>query len=174
MRNSERKGFTLIEILIVVAIIGILASIAIVGLGPIQKRGRDARRISDLRSIQNGLELYFSKCGYYPGGAVAAGAACPAFAAAANYTAMVTAIKSTPDIAIRAMPADPLSSNPAYTYTYNTGGSGTAYVISATLEDTTNSALSDPSRFQLNAPGAPPAGSFGVNCTAAGVLCQTL
>ena len=43
-----RKGFTLIEILVVVAIISILASVVLVGLGPTRKIGRDARRISDL------------------------------------------------------------------------------------------------------------------------------
>src|SRR5580658_7377218 len=64
---KERKGFTLIEILIVVAIIAILASIVLVGLGPTQQSGRDARRLSDLHEIQNGLELYYNKCGFYPG-----------------------------------------------------------------------------------------------------------
>lgn len=63
---NKQKGFTLIELLIVVAVIGILASVVLVGLGPIQKQGRDARRISDLRQIQNGLELYYNKVGSYP------------------------------------------------------------------------------------------------------------
>ncbi len=63
---NSRKAFTLIEMLIVVAIIGILASAIMVGLGPAQQKGRDARRESDLRQIQNALELYYSKNGYYP------------------------------------------------------------------------------------------------------------
>ena len=67
MMTNQRKGFTLIEILIVVAIIAILASVVLVGLGPTQQAGRDARRISDLHEVQNGLELYYNKCGYYPG-----------------------------------------------------------------------------------------------------------
>ena len=50
-----KKGFTLIEILIVVAIIAILASVVLVGLGPSQQ-SRAAMRtsISDLREVQNG------------------------------------------------------------------------------------------------------------------------
>src|SRR3989344_3217427 len=60
-----KGGFTLIEILIVVSIIGLLASIIFVGLGSSRARGRDARRIADLSSIKTGLELYFSKNGRY-------------------------------------------------------------------------------------------------------------
>ncbi len=74
--GRTRKGFTLIEILIVVAIIAILASIVIVGVGPAQQSGRDARRIEDLQNIRNGLQLYYSKCGYFPG-PTAATTPCP-------------------------------------------------------------------------------------------------
>ena len=65
--NKGRQGFTLIEILIAVAIISILASVVLVGLGPTQQSGRDARRLSDLHEIQTSLELFYNKCGYYPG-----------------------------------------------------------------------------------------------------------
>ena len=61
---STEKGFTLIEILIVVAIIAILASVVLVGLGPTQSGGRDARRVSDLSEVQNGFELYYNKSGH--------------------------------------------------------------------------------------------------------------
>src|SRR3989344_2553362 len=62
-----KKGFTLIEILIVVAIIALLATIVLVGVGSFRSRGRDARRISDLNNVRNVLELHFSKTGTYPG-----------------------------------------------------------------------------------------------------------
>jgi len=54
-----RKGFTLIEMLVVVAIIGLLSSTILVGLGNARSKARDARRISDLRQIQTGLENYY-------------------------------------------------------------------------------------------------------------------
>jgi len=60
------SGFTLIELLIVVAIIGLLASVIIIGLQGAQRGGRDARRISDLRQIQNGLQLYYNSKSKYP------------------------------------------------------------------------------------------------------------
>lgn len=61
-----KKGFTLIEVLIVVAIIGILASIVLVGLGPARQSGQDARRLADVRGIQTALELYYRAEGTYP------------------------------------------------------------------------------------------------------------
>lgn len=63
---EARGAFTLIEMLIVVAIIGILASAIMVGLGPAQQKGRDARRMSDLNGAQNALELYYTQNSQYP------------------------------------------------------------------------------------------------------------
>ncbi len=59
-------GFTLIEMLVVVAIIGLLSSAVLVGLSEARTRARDARRIADIREIQNGLENYYFTNGTYP------------------------------------------------------------------------------------------------------------
>jgi general secretion pathway protein G len=64
---GSRKGFTLIEILIVVSIIGILSSTVLVAVPKIRERGNDARRVTDLRSVQQAVELYYQACNYYPG-----------------------------------------------------------------------------------------------------------
>jgi prepilin-type N-terminal cleavage/methylation domain-containing protein len=137
----HRKGFTLIEMLIVIAIIGILASIVLVGIGPVQRTARDARRASDLRQTQNALELYFSKNAAYP--------------AAGNWAALTTALTSGASAVVRQIPNDPRSGSGA-TYQYAPDASGNGYVLAATFEDTANSLLTDPSE---------PDGTVnGVNC----------
>jgi len=60
------RGFTLIEILIVISIIAILAGITITAVGPARVKGRDAQRISDLNNIRIALALYKSANGKYP------------------------------------------------------------------------------------------------------------
>ena len=60
------RGFTLIELLVVIAIIGILATIVMASLSSARKRGRDARRISDIKQLQLALELYYDANTTYP------------------------------------------------------------------------------------------------------------
>ncbi len=133
---NERKGFTLIEILIVVAIIAILASIVLVGLGPTQQSGRDARRLSDLHEIQNGLELFYQKCGYYPNSAtVSAGAVSCGTTEPPTWNDLSLAIDAVTG-STAPIPNDP-SSNRSYDYAYNTGNS--SYILGAELENPNNS-----------------------------------
>lgn len=60
------RGFTLIEILVVIAIIGILATIIVIALQSAKVKARDATRITDLRTIGTALELYRTTMGHYP------------------------------------------------------------------------------------------------------------
>lgn len=61
-----RKGFTLVELLVVISIIGVLVTIALTSFRSSQMRGRDAERKSDLKQISSSLELFFSDYGKYP------------------------------------------------------------------------------------------------------------
>ena len=60
MTNKEKRGFTLLELLIVIAIIAILAVVIIIVLDPAEtlKKSRDAQRLSDLSSLKNSLGVY--------------------------------------------------------------------------------------------------------------------
>ncbi len=62
-----RKGFTLLELLVVVAIIGILASIAVVSFGNARSKAKDAKILGDARAVQNAIALYFSDKDALPG-----------------------------------------------------------------------------------------------------------
>ncbi|MDD5043126.1 MAG: type II secretion system protein [Patescibacteria group bacterium] len=67
MTNKSKKGFTLIELLVVIAIIGLLSTLAVVALGSARAKGRDARRIADVKQYQTALEIFYADWGYYPG-----------------------------------------------------------------------------------------------------------
>lgn len=61
------KGFTLLELLVVIGIIGIIMALATVAYSTTQVSGRNARRKQDLVAIQNALEQYYSINGFkYP------------------------------------------------------------------------------------------------------------
>jgi len=61
-----KEGFTLIELLVVIAIIGLLATIVLVSLSSARAKGRDARRVSDLKQIEKALEMFYDNYGRYP------------------------------------------------------------------------------------------------------------
>jgi prepilin-type N-terminal cleavage/methylation domain-containing protein len=58
MRHRGRHGFTLVEIMIVVAIIALLASIAVPGFLRARKRSQASRIINDLRLIDSAIDQY--------------------------------------------------------------------------------------------------------------------
>ena len=133
MKNYKR-GFTLIELLVVIAIIGILSSIVLASLNTARKKGRDARRIADMKQMQLALELYYDANQTYivtaAGGITGAG-----FATGLN--ALVT------NNFISVIPTDPSNSG-SQVYTYasaNTDGTGctaspcASYVIKSVLEN---------------------------------------
>lgn len=65
----KQKGFTLLELLVVIGIIGVMMALATVAYSTTQRSGRDSRRKQDLIAIQNALEQYYSTNGFkYPDG----------------------------------------------------------------------------------------------------------
>lgn len=135
-----KKGFTLIEILIVVSIIGLLASVVLVGLGSFRARGRDARRIADLRQTQNALELYYTKNTRYP-----------ALAGGDSWSSLTTSLVGA-GIGVSTISNDPLYPNK--TYFYGVAGDGQNYVLATDLEDGGNPALKDD----------PDSSIYGIDC----------
>jgi len=61
-----KKGFTLIELMIVIVILGVLMSTILPKLTGAQARARDAGRVADLRNIESALQVYFDDKGAFP------------------------------------------------------------------------------------------------------------
>jgi prepilin-type N-terminal cleavage/methylation domain-containing protein len=62
----KKKAFTLVELMIVIAIIGVLSTISVALYSNSVKKGRDAKRRTDLVIIKSALENYFQDTGSYP------------------------------------------------------------------------------------------------------------
>ena len=60
------SGFTLVEIMVVIAIIGILTTLVMVSLDNTKKTARNARRLADIKQLQLGLKMYYNDNGFYP------------------------------------------------------------------------------------------------------------
>lgn len=64
--KHKQPGFTIVELLIVIVVIGILAAITIVAYNGVQARGRDSVRKADLVSINRAIKLFYADNGNYP------------------------------------------------------------------------------------------------------------
>lgn len=64
--RSKNLGFTLIELLVTILIIGILATLVSVLFGIAKTKARDVKRVSDIKTINTALQLYYEDEGHYP------------------------------------------------------------------------------------------------------------
>lgn len=64
--KQRQSGFTIVELLIVIVIIGILATLVIVTFSGVQQRARDSERKTDINAVAGQLEAFYASKGYYP------------------------------------------------------------------------------------------------------------
>ena len=65
--KRKQNGFTIVELLIVIVVIGILAALVITTFTGIQKKARDTKRETDIKALHGQIEAYYAQNGYYPG-----------------------------------------------------------------------------------------------------------
>ena len=121
----NKKGFTLIELLIVVAIIGLLATLAIISLTSAQAKARDTKRIADVKSMQNALEMYFNDNAAYP--------------TSTTWATLQTILAPTTGTQyLTSLPATPVTSTATEFYAYAVNGTTNKYCLMSILEKTGN------------------------------------
>ncbi len=120
-RFRKQGGFTLLELLIIIVIVGILGLLIIPNIIDAPKKNRDAQRKTDLRGIQKGLEDYFVANNSYP----------IASAPAPVDVALAATLSKEPNPIIKPLPTDP---NHAKTTPYTYVSDGKTYKLEACLE----------------------------------------
>ena len=137
-----KKGFTLVELLVVIAIIGILSTLSVVSLNSARAKARDARRLSDIKQIRTALDMYYDASSTYPT------TSCTSTPLGTGNCACLTSVgwtntsttNCTGTIFMQKVPSDPLSSG---TYVYTS--SGQSYEIVYKLEANSGNSTATPS-----------------------------
>lgn len=124
-KESGKGGFTILELLIVVAIIGILSAATLVLLSDTRARSRDAKRLSDMREIEKALNLYQTSNGNFP--------VSVSTTTLTGEDSVSTALENGGHIS-ELLP-DP--QHPDLTYKYSTNANGTDFTLSFCIETDT-------------------------------------
>ncbi len=64
--KAKQQGFTIVELLIVIVVIGILAALVITTFTGIQQKARNTERTTDVNALQGQIEAYYAVNGKYP------------------------------------------------------------------------------------------------------------
>ena len=139
MTNKTQKGFTLVELIVVIAIIAVLSGVLVLAINPaaLLAKGRDAKRLDDLDTLNKALSLAL-----VDGEIALTAVSAPAGGQAVDCTTgwvrcTIPTGKTGLSKFIALLPLDPLNTTPNV---YSYGGTTTAYEFNAVLESPDNTA----------------------------------
>lgn len=119
MATKIKNGFTLLELLVTISIIGIISALLLANFNAARDRARDAQRKADLRNIQTALGIYYNDYEAYPasgtGGSLGMIMAC-GVQTSPTVCSWGTEWKADNKLLMSTLPKDPLSSQ-SYQYT---------------------------------------------------------
>lgn len=128
----KRHAFTLVELLVVISIIGLLSTVAVVGMNSARVASRDVKRKADLRQISQAIEMFANANGYLPRNGAGW---CTYISNAANNWGADFQADISPYLA--KTPLDPTVHNQIGDYFYQNADNRTRYVLCANLEKPT-------------------------------------
>lgn len=129
---KNKKGFTIVELLVVIVVIAILVALTLPNLLSLQERARDDERKNDIKNVQSSLEAHYNDNNFYP-----------------------AALADLETDYIEEVPTDPDSGDP-YTYTATPDGCTTAgedctgYTLSASLENANDPDANDSGDYEVD------------------------
>lgn len=139
---NTKRGFTLMELLVAIAIVGILAGIGSIAFSSVQQRGRDAKRKEDLQSLKIALEAYHADNNQYSPSPCTD----PTFTSSdATQQPQQRWIDFLTPTYIKQLPVDP---KPGFTYQLSVTKNCQNFILWAKLESTT-----DPEAYNPNTGG---------------------
>ena len=126
---NRRASFTLVELLVIIAIVGLLSALIIIAVNQALIKGRDARRMGDIKQITNALELALSFDNSYPiptGNITVCLSVCAVVSPPAWCTGLLAQMSSIPN--------DPLPNQQCYLY----NSDGANFRVAAKFEASSN------------------------------------
>lgn len=105
---KTKNGFTIIELIVVLAIISVLSAIVSGNVRTIIVKARDARRVAEVRQMQKALDAYYADHGSFP----TSGWAC-------SNNSSWPVLQTTLAAYLPVMPVDPTNTNSCYSYNIN-------------------------------------------------------